>query len=762
VSAIGPGTTFGTYRIESALGRGGMSVVYLAEDPRLARRVAIKVLAPELADDETFRNRFIRESQLAAGLDHPNIVPVYEAGEVEGRLFIAMRYVQGVDLRTMIARDGRLTPDRTARLVRPVAGALDAAHRRGLVHRDVKPANILVALDQDEEHPYLSDFGLTKHTSSKSGLTKTGTFMGTVDYVAPEQIQGAVVDGRTDEYSLACVVYQCLTGAVPFDKETEVATLFAHLQDPLPKVSDVRSDIAEDLDEVVARGMAKDREERYPTCTAMMDAFVEAEGLRVTREPVPFDPTVVAAPPQQQPDSGPLLPPAPAAAAAAAAESTSTPPIERPSAETRPEPAGPGEPPRKGSSRLAAIIGGSVLGLAAIVVAIVLFTGGDDGPGPTSNTGTTGPTGVVSPLELSGGSVIDIPPRGTGVPYPSTIRVSDVEGVVTDVNVTLEGFRHEFPDDLDVLLVGPGGQSVILAEGVGGRRAVEDVTITFDDDGVPLTAQQAPSDETSFRPSSEAGDGFGFNGPGAVPPAPYGSALGVFDGTDPNGTWSLFVFDDGVRDAGQIAGGWSLELELASDDDVIFRDDFSSPSSGWDVFDDGGFYGHYEDGSYVLGVPAFFKVGGDFNTSTQELSTLGDVRVEATGRLRGNTDAVLGLVCRAQTPEDYYYFLIQGDGSYYIGENHGTQFENFSSSSSPAIVPGEAPNRIAIECVDGPDGVNLRMFVNGIALDTAVDTEEPITSGAAGFRVESRRRVNGPAEAAFDDYLITAPTGAST
>jgi hypothetical protein len=236
----------------------------------------------------------------------------------------------------------------------------------------------------------------------------------------------------------------------------------------------------------------------------------------------------------------------------------------------------------------------------------------------------------------------------------------------------------------------------------------------------------------------------------------------VFDGTDPNGTWSLFVFDDGAGDAGRIAGGWSLELELAGEEDLIFRDDFSTPSTGWDVFDDGGFYGHYEDGSYVLGVPAGFKVGGDFNTSTQELSTLGDVRVEATGRLRGNSDALLGLVCRAQTSRNYYSFLIQGDGSYYIGENHGSRFEEFSSSSSPAIVPGEAPNRIAIECVDGPDGVNLRMFVNGIALDTALDTVDPIASGAAGFRVESRRLGRGPMEAAFDDYLITAPTGAST
>jgi subtilisin-like proprotein convertase family protein len=754
VSAIEPGTTFGTYRIESALGRGGMSVVYLAEDPRLARRVAIKVLAPELADDETFRNRFIRESQLAAGLDHPNIVPVYEAGEVDGRLFIAMRYVKGIDLRSMIARDGRLTPDRTARLVRPVAGALDAAHRRGLVHRDVKPANILIALDQDEEHPYLSDFGLTKHTSSKSGLTKTGTFMGTVDYVAPEQIQGAVVDGRTDEYSLACVVYQCLTGAVPFDKETEVATLFAHLQDPLPKVSAGRSDIAEDLDEVVARGMAKDREERYPTCTAMMDEFVESVGLPHTREPVPFDPTVVAAPPPQQPDTGPLLPPAPAAAAAAA--SASTPPIERPAAEPRPEPAGPGAP-RKGSSRLAAIIGGSLLGVAAIVVAIVLFTGGDGpGPGPTNGTGPTGPTGVVSPLELSGGSVIDIPGTGTGVPYPSTIRVSDVEGVVTDVNVTLDGFAHTFPSDLQILLVGPGGQSVLLMSGVGSDADVQDVSITFDDDGTPLVADQ-PLTTATFRPSTSGGDGFGFSGPGQVPPAPYATSLGVFDGTDPNGTWSLFVFDDSRRDKGQVAGGWSLELELAGEDEVLFVDDMSDPGSGWTVFDEGGQSGLYREGAYVLGLPGQFQVSAQINT-TSDLSSLTDVRVEATGRLLGSRNALYGVLCRASSQFDYYYFLVQGDGTYYIGESVGGTATNFASAFTPAIVRGEAPNRIAAECFDEAGGVTLQLFVNGIPVDTVVDSTQPFTSGTIGVRAEARR---GPMEAAFDDVLVTAPVGGS-
>src|SRR5262245_13350057 len=384
---LGPGASFGRYRIESELGRGGMSVVYLAEDPSLARRVAIKVLAPELAADAAFRSRFIRESQLAAGLDHPNIVPVYEAGEVDGDLFIAMRYVRGTDLRSMISA-GALEPEHAAELIRPVAQALDAAHRRGLVHRDVKPANILVALDEGEEHPYLADFGLTKHTSSKSGLTKTGTFMGTVDYVAPEQIQGSEVDGRTDEYSLACVLFQCLTGVVPFDKGTDVATLFAHLQDPLPKVSTHRAGSSPELDAVLERGMAKDRDDRFPTCTAMVDAFVRAAGVRGGSGETPvIAPTVLAA---SAADQGSSLPPAPAGA-------PSVPPVlEAPKGRPKTPPERPSKGPNRKVLAAVAAVAGAVL---VVGVAILLLSGG--GSEPPTPTAPTAPTGPSPPTTIS-------------------------------------------------------------------------------------------------------------------------------------------------------------------------------------------------------------------------------------------------------------------------------------------------------------------------------------------------------------------------
>src|SRR5918996_149392 len=261
-AAFTPGTTFAGYRVESLIGRGGMGVVYLARDLSLDRPVALKLIAPELAQDEQFRARFLREPRLAASLDHPNVIPIYEAGEHEGQLYLAMRFVEGSDLKSVLERDGELPPGRALRIVGQVAGALDAAHRRALVHRDVKPANVL--LDQDG-HVYLTDFGITKQLGGAS--TDTGRVVGTLDYLAPEQIRGDPVDGRTDCYALACVLYECLAGAPPFRRQTEAETLWAHMQEepgPLPGYPP--------LDPVLQSALAKDRDERYPSCAALIEA----------------------------------------------------------------------------------------------------------------------------------------------------------------------------------------------------------------------------------------------------------------------------------------------------------------------------------------------------------------------------------------------------------------------------------------------------------------------------------------------------------
>ena len=257
------GSLLGGYRIESFVARGGMGVIYKATQLALQRTVALKLVAPELAHDEAFRERFKREAMLAASLDHPSILPVYEAGEIDGQLFLAMRYVVGTDLDNLIQRERTLAPERATAIIAQVAGALDAAHSRGLVHRDVKPGNILIAEEYGEERAYLTDFGLTKSVATGAHLTRTGYVVGTLDYVAPEQVQGGSVDGRADTYALACVLYRAVTGHVPFDRPGDVAKMWAHLNDPPPSAGAISPAASAELDGVIRRGMAKRPEERY-------------------------------------------------------------------------------------------------------------------------------------------------------------------------------------------------------------------------------------------------------------------------------------------------------------------------------------------------------------------------------------------------------------------------------------------------------------------------------------------------------------------
>ncbi|MET8450327.1 serine/threonine-protein kinase [Streptomyces sp. NPDC005209] len=264
------------YRIESAIGRGGMAVVYRAHDLRLDRTVALKLLAPELARNDTFRKRFTHESRVAAAIDHPHIVPVFEAGETDGVLYIAMRFVAGRDLRHLLDREGPLPFDVAVRIAGQVASALDAAHEHGLVHRDVKPGNILVAEGTDSDHPehvYLTDFGLTKKSLSLTGFTTVGQFVGTLDYVAPEQISGRPVDGRCDVYGLACVVHETLAGHPPFQRDDDMALLWAHQYDEPPPLTEGRPDLPRAVDGVFARALAKSPEARYESCLAFVAAL---------------------------------------------------------------------------------------------------------------------------------------------------------------------------------------------------------------------------------------------------------------------------------------------------------------------------------------------------------------------------------------------------------------------------------------------------------------------------------------------------------
>ena len=259
------GADFGGYRLDSLIGHGGMSIVYRAHHLQLGRTVALKLLSPELSRDASFRDRFTRESQLAAGLDHPNVIPIFEAGDQDGVLFIAMRYVEGADLKTRLKRDGPLPLDEVPPLMAQVAAALDSAHARGLVHRDVKPANILIASGAGPEgadHVYLTDFGVAKDEGA-GGLTKTGMFVGTAEYAAPEQFEGKPLDARTDIYALGCVLYESLTGAPAYDQDSEVAMMYAHLLQPPPKATEKRPELPQAVDDVIAKAMAKSKDDRY-------------------------------------------------------------------------------------------------------------------------------------------------------------------------------------------------------------------------------------------------------------------------------------------------------------------------------------------------------------------------------------------------------------------------------------------------------------------------------------------------------------------
>ncbi|MDP9208027.1 MAG: DUF4328 domain-containing protein [Actinomycetota bacterium] len=270
------GTVVAGYRIVEQAGSGGMGVVYRAEETGLGGRpVALKLLPPALAGDPDFRARFLREMRVAAAIDHPNIIPIYRAGEDRGLLYLAMRYVHASDLRRVLEAEGRLDPARALAILDQVARALDAAHALGLVHRDVKPGNILLAppvLDGDPEHVYLVDFGLARSDSDDRSIGGAGSFLGTPRYAAPEQAAGHPVDGRADGYALGCVLYECLTGQPPFPGGSGEAVLLAHLEAPPPRVTTLRPDLPPAIDQVVARAMAKTPADRFPTCRTLITA----------------------------------------------------------------------------------------------------------------------------------------------------------------------------------------------------------------------------------------------------------------------------------------------------------------------------------------------------------------------------------------------------------------------------------------------------------------------------------------------------------
>jgi CheY-like chemotaxis protein len=269
VDELATGATFAGHRIDGIAGRGGMGIVYAATDLTLDRLVALKLIAPSVAADEEFRARFERECRVAASLEHPHLVPIYHAGHDAGRLYVTMRFVEGSDLRALLAEGGRLEPERAVAIVAQVAGALDEAHRHGLVHRDVKPGNILLGHDGADEHVYLTDFGITKQRTAGPDITRTGMAVGTADFMSPEQARGGDVDGRADVYSLGCVLFRALTGEVVFDRDSDLDKLWAHVHEPPPALLDVRPELPPALGAAITHALAKQPGERPSTAGAL-------------------------------------------------------------------------------------------------------------------------------------------------------------------------------------------------------------------------------------------------------------------------------------------------------------------------------------------------------------------------------------------------------------------------------------------------------------------------------------------------------------
>ena len=422
------GSVFAGYWIDRLLDRGGMGVVYKAMDIDLDRAVALKLIAPEWMDDENATTRFRTEARLAASLEHPNIVPVHRGGEEQGVLYLAMRFVPGTNLRRMIDRSP-LSFETTGVILTQIAGALDAAHARGLVHRDVKPANILISDETAHTHAYLTDFGLTKRPGSTGSLTGTGLWVGTADYVAPEQIQGQAIDGRADIYSLGCVLYEMLTGEVAYPKDGDIAKLWAHISNPPPQPSATRPDLVPAFDAVVAKATAKDPDDRYATAGEMATAAREAIALQQQAPsaggapPISLAGTVPPAPAPPAPTPPPTPMPAAPGSWAATAPSTpaSTPPSMPPVAQPAhassaqgqaPPPAAPppAAPPSRSASggRSIAVIALVALGALAVAAVLLLTSGGKD-KNPTAATATNKAAAAEPPGDKLKGTLGPVP-----------------------------------------------------------------------------------------------------------------------------------------------------------------------------------------------------------------------------------------------------------------------------------------------------------------------------------------------------------------
>ena len=465
------GDEFAGYRLLSLIGHGGMSIVYRAEHIGLERTIALKLLSPQLSSDEAFRERFQRESKVAAALEHPNIIPIHEAGGEDGVLYIAMRYVDGADLKTRL-KDGKpLEARQVVSLVAQVAAALEAAHEKGLIHRDVKPANILIAAGagvEGSDHAYLSDFGVAKSTAA-AGLTRTGLFVGTADYASPEQIEGKELDGRADVYSLGCVAYEALTATPTYDKDSEVAMMYAHLLEPPPKPTERRPDLRHEVDEVIAKAVAKSRDDRYARPSEFALALKQAVGAEASG-------VSVGAP---APGAGEtVLAGGPPAGVPAPAESRAEPPA-------KPE----ATPPRTGDgtgdrSRRKLLVGGGVLAvvLAGVLIPLLALSGGksdkEKAPaaaptGVTSGGNATGAANATSLLSVLAPSQVAEECTAQDAPAGGAVETDVCVSAPTDPTAQPNAFQFSFYPKSQALLRAYGREFTQARGGVDSNTLVK-------------------------------------------------------------------------------------------------------------------------------------------------------------------------------------------------------------------------------------------------------------------------------------------------
>jgi hypothetical protein len=521
------GEEFAGHRIEDVAGRGGMGVVYVATHIALDRRVALKLIATDLAEDPGFRERFQRESRVAASLDHRNVIPIHHAGEEDGALYITMRYVEGTDLRQLITEHGGLPPDAAAEIIAQTAEALDAAHAAGLVHRDVKPANILIDGGVSNPHAFLTDFGLTRRTASAGGLTKTGQWVGTLDYVAPEQIEGKDVDARADVYALGCVLFQALTGEVPYPKDSDVAKMWAHMNDEPPSVRERSPNLPAQFEEIVSKSMAKDPDDRYPSAGNLGEAAKAAAGGREAAAPERSVAVGSAAPggapasaetaaaarrpaaetaasPAPPPATGtPPPPPPPAGPGAPAPPRAPAPPAKPPPA---PRPAAP-KGPRKRPSPV--LIAGGAAG-ALILVAVILLVTGVLGGGGDEDPDTSAAGALLADFEVAFASedkaaldsdvlansadyvFLGDTPISASTEYSTkfgAMKVADYQLDVGEITPTSSGFEAEasysFVDEKDTDSEGTpfplsGTLTFEMADDEAGELRIDQITVVPD------------------------------------------------------------------------------------------------------------------------------------------------------------------------------------------------------------------------------------------------------------------------------------------